>query len=101
MLYKVEYIGPETFSKIVNLLPLGNLTICASGNLTYFRNGFTPDDIDPHLCTKLNYEFAKLDPAPNENFVGEVDVNIETSFYNTDKPDEQNSNTKTSVGNSG
>ena len=59
----------------------GMRIVCLFNNRHFYRNGFTPAKLQPHLCTHLNYEFAVLDPATHEMIVGEPDLDLDMNFY--------------------
>ncbi|XP_055949945.1 probable chitinase 10 [Argiope bruennichi] len=69
----------ETYSKDDPLM--GRRIVCLYNNANYYKSGLEPKDLDAHLCTHINYEFAKLDPKTYEMVPSEPDIDIDQNFY--------------------
>ncbi|GFQ89279.1 probable chitinase 10 [Trichonephila clavata] len=70
---------PETYSRNDRLK--GRRVVCLYNNVNYYKSGFTPKMIDPHLCTHINYEFAMLDPKTYEMVPSQPGIDLQQKFY--------------------
>ncbi|XP_028131818.1 probable chitinase 10 [Diabrotica virgifera virgifera] len=76
--------GIDTPSGGTDLSEQGNKVICYFTNWAWYRQGdgkYLPSDIDPNLCTHINYGFAVLDPhsltiKPHDSW-----ADIDNEFY--------------------
>ncbi|KFM77883.1 putative chitinase 3, partial [Stegodyphus mimosarum] len=55
--------------------------VCHFDSLSYYRGNFAPEQIDPFLCTHINYEYAVLNEDAYEIDYLDQSIDIEQNYY--------------------